>query len=178
LKSASVISTAAKGSFIAPICSSDSKLVNVMTRPQLVRMRCYTTKQSAHQCGAVSRLCECCKSATVLRGNPTKKLAHDIDAWADHYGAQLSPADGGCGLCSIVRRNRVSFSARAVTSADNYDRGWYAARTDVHGRRTRQSRPFAMPIPLIPHASVSTSAEFASIWNVSVQPTLNRRTGE
>jgi hypothetical protein len=44
-----------------------------------------------------------------------KSLRHDIDAWADHYGAQLSPADGGCGLCSIVRRNRVSFCAPAVT---------------------------------------------------------------
>ncbi len=53
---ASVISTAAKGSFIALICSSDSKLVFVMTRPQLVRMRCYATKQSARQCGAVSKL--------------------------------------------------------------------------------------------------------------------------
>jgi hypothetical protein len=62
-----------------------------------------------------------------------KTLRHDIDAWADHHGIQVSPADGGCGLCSIVRRNRVSFSARAVT-------GPWTHGHPVRMRNVRQAR--------------------------------------
>jgi len=48
LKSAPVISTEKP-----VICSLDSKLLIVMTRPQFVGMRWYVTKQSARQCGVV-----------------------------------------------------------------------------------------------------------------------------
>ena len=41
--------------FEAVICSRDTKLPIVMTRPQFIGMRWYATRQSAPQCGAVSK---------------------------------------------------------------------------------------------------------------------------
>ena len=72
---APVISTAAKGSFIALICSSDSKLVNVMTRPNW--SECAVTQPSNPLASvALFQNCESvCKSATVLRRKPDKNLA-------------------------------------------------------------------------------------------------------
>ena len=47
-----------------------------------------------------------------------KTLRHDIDAWADHHGAQVSPADGGlrlmqrraelCGLVAQISDERLA----------------------------------------------------------------------
>jgi hypothetical protein len=53
---------------------------------------------------ALFQNCESVAIAPLLsEENPTKSLRHDFDAWGLKYSLRM----GDCGLCSIVRRNRV-----------------------------------------------------------------------
>jgi hypothetical protein len=84
LKSASVISTAAKGSFL--ICSSDSKLVNVMTRPHW--SECVVTQPSnpLASVALVDRRCKDGKSHGKFAGRHRRPSAYGVRSRAPAGG--------------------------------------------------------------------------------------------